>query len=108
MTQKELRIGIVGASANGNGAEVSHVPAINGLSGLTLAAVATRNEESCKVVDEDSSAPAGSGLAAEDVGEVCRKDELVVGDDYGLVLRSGLSEETGHAGDCLNDDVSAE
>jgi hypothetical protein len=61
-----------------------------------------------KAIDEDSSAPAGSDLAAEDVGEVCRKDELVVGDYYGLVLRSGLSEETGHAGDCLNDDVSAE
>ena len=52
--------------------------------------------------------PSGSGLAAEDVGEVCRKDELVVGDDYGLVLRSGLSEETGHSADGLDDDVGAE
>jgi hypothetical protein len=52
MTQKELRIGIVGASANGNGAEVSHVPAINGLRGLKLAAVATRNEQSAREAAE--------------------------------------------------------
>ena len=49
MTQKELRIGIVGASANGNGAEVSHVPAING---LKLAAVATRSEQSTREAAE--------------------------------------------------------
>lgn len=48
MTQKELRIGIVGASVNGNWAEVSHVPAINGLRCLKLAAVATRNEQSAR------------------------------------------------------------
>jgi hypothetical protein len=52
MTQKELRIRIVGASANGNWAEVSHVPAINGLRGLKLAAVATRNEQSAREAAE--------------------------------------------------------
>ena len=52
MTQKDLRIGIVGASANGNWAEVSHVPAINGLRGLKLAAVATRNEQSAREAAE--------------------------------------------------------
>jgi predicted dehydrogenase len=46
MTQKELRLGIVGASAKSSWAKVSHVPAINGLPGLKLAAVATRNEQS--------------------------------------------------------------
>ena len=45
MTQKEFRVGIVGADTKASWAKVSHVPAINGLSGLRLAAVATRNEQ---------------------------------------------------------------
>src|ERR1700751_6188337 len=45
MTQNEIRVGIVGANAKASWAKVSHVPAINGLPGLKLAAVATRNEE---------------------------------------------------------------
>ena len=48
MIQKELRVGIVGASANGSWAKLSHVPAINDLPGLKLAAVATRNEASAR------------------------------------------------------------
>jgi predicted dehydrogenase len=48
MNQKQIRVGIVGASAQRSWAHVSHVPAINGLSGLTLAAVATRNEQSAR------------------------------------------------------------
>jgi len=48
MTQKLIQVGIVGASARKSWAHVSHVPAINGLSGLTLAAVATRNEQSAR------------------------------------------------------------
>lgn len=52
--------------------------------------------------------PASNGLASQDGGEVGRKDDLVVGDDDGLVLRSGLGEEPGHAADCLNDDIGAE
>jgi predicted dehydrogenase len=48
MTQKLIQVGIVGASAQKSWAHVSHVPAINGLSGLTLAAVATRNEQSAR------------------------------------------------------------
>ena len=47
MTQKEIHVGIVGANAK-NWAKVSHVPAINGLPGLRLAAVATRNEQSTR------------------------------------------------------------
>ena len=46
--KKEIRVGIVGANANGSWANVSHVPAINGLPGLKLAAVATRNEQSAR------------------------------------------------------------
>jgi hypothetical protein len=47
MTQREIHVGIVGASAK-SCAKVSHVPAINGLPGLKLAAVATRNEQSAR------------------------------------------------------------
>src|SRR5580704_11788054 len=52
MTQKELRIGIVGASVNGNWAELSHVPAIDGLRSLKFAAAATRNEPSAREAAE--------------------------------------------------------
>jgi predicted dehydrogenase len=38
MTQKDINVGIVGANAK-SWARVSHVPAINGLPGLKLAAV---------------------------------------------------------------------
>ena len=48
MTQKQIQVGIVGASAQKNWAHLSHVPAIHGLSGLRLAAVATRNEQSAR------------------------------------------------------------
>src|SRR4029453_1544899 len=46
MTQKEIRVVIVGANAENSWAKVSHVPAIKGIPGLRLAAVATRNERS--------------------------------------------------------------
>jgi hypothetical protein len=41
----KILVGIVGANANGSWANLSHVPAINCLPGLKLAAVATRNEQ---------------------------------------------------------------
>jgi hypothetical protein len=47
-TQKEITVGIVGANAQASWARVSHVPAIKGLPGLRLAAVATRNEQSAR------------------------------------------------------------
>jgi predicted dehydrogenase len=52
MSQKQIGVGIVGASAERSWAKVSHVPAINGLSGLNLAAVATRNEQSAREAAE--------------------------------------------------------
>jgi predicted dehydrogenase len=52
MTQSEIRVGIVGANAKASWAKVSHVPAINGLPGLKLAAVATRNERSAREAAE--------------------------------------------------------
>jgi hypothetical protein len=60
------------------------------------------------VIDEDSSASAGNGLAAQNSGKVSRKDDLVIRDDDGLVLRCGLREEAGHSADGLDDDVSAQ
>ena len=41
-----LRVGIIGANARGGWAGISHVPAVQGLAGLTLAAVATNNQAS--------------------------------------------------------------
>jgi len=52
MTHKVISVGIVGASANGSWAKVSHVPAINGLPGLKLAAVATTNKQSARQAAE--------------------------------------------------------
>jgi len=56
MTQKEIRVGIVGANAKTGWAKLSHVPAIKGLPGLKLAAVATRNEQSAREAAEAFSA----------------------------------------------------
>jgi len=50
--QREIRVGIVGANAKSSWAKVSHVPAINGLPGLKLAAVATRKEQSAREAAE--------------------------------------------------------
>jgi len=44
MTENEIRVGIVGANPEKSWAKDSHVPAIKGVPGLRLAAVATRNE----------------------------------------------------------------
>ena len=45
---KQLRVGIVGADARRGWGRASHVPAVNGLPGVRLAAVATRREESAR------------------------------------------------------------
>jgi predicted dehydrogenase len=52
VTQKEIRVGIVGADTKASWAKISHVPAIKGLPGLKLAAVATRNEQSASEAAE--------------------------------------------------------
>jgi predicted dehydrogenase len=52
MTPKEIRVGIVGADNKASWAKVSHVPAINGLPGMMLAAVATRNEQNAREAAE--------------------------------------------------------
>jgi predicted dehydrogenase len=48
MTQKDIRIGIVGANSTASWANVSHTPAIQSLRGVKLAALATRNEQSAR------------------------------------------------------------
>ncbi|MER8162687.1 Gfo/Idh/MocA family oxidoreductase [Streptomyces sp. NPDC094472] len=48
MSLTQVRVGIIGASAQTGWAQVSHVPAIQALDGITLAAVATRREESAR------------------------------------------------------------
>jgi predicted dehydrogenase len=45
VTQKQVRVGIVGADTKAGWAKLSHVPAINGLRGVKLAAVTTRTEQ---------------------------------------------------------------
>jgi predicted dehydrogenase len=52
VTQKEIRVGIVGANAKTGWAKLSHVPAIKGLPGLKLAAVGARNEQSAREAAE--------------------------------------------------------
>jgi predicted dehydrogenase len=52
VTERDIRVGIIGANASGNWATASHVPAVTGLPGLKLAAVATRHEESAREAAE--------------------------------------------------------
>jgi predicted dehydrogenase len=52
VAQKEIHVGIIGANAKASWAKQSHVPAINALPGLKLAAVATRNEHSAREAAE--------------------------------------------------------
>jgi predicted dehydrogenase len=47
-----IHVGIVGANAKTGWTKMSHVPAINSLPGLKLAAVATRNEQSAREAAE--------------------------------------------------------
>ena len=48
MPQNQIRVGIVGADAKGSWASKSHIPAIKGLPGLSLAAVATLSERTAR------------------------------------------------------------
>jgi predicted dehydrogenase len=48
VTNKTIRVGLVGANAEAGWARASHIPAIKGIPGVKLAAVATRNEQSAR------------------------------------------------------------
>ena len=52
MTQKELRVGIVGADNQDSWAKISHVPAVKNVPGVRLAAVAARREERAREAAE--------------------------------------------------------
>ena len=52
MSQRAIRVGIIGADTKASWAKVSHIPAITGLAALKLAAVATRNEQSAREAAE--------------------------------------------------------
>lgn len=52
MSEHGLRVGIVGADTKASWAKVSHVPAVQGLPGLRLAAVATRHEATAREAAE--------------------------------------------------------
>ena len=52
MTRRDVRVGIVGADNKASWAKLSHVPAIKGLAGLKLAAVATRDERTAREAAE--------------------------------------------------------
>ncbi len=52
MSQRALRVGIIGADTKASWAKASHIPAITGLAALKLAAVATRNEVSAREAAE--------------------------------------------------------
>jgi predicted dehydrogenase len=74
VTQKQIRVGIVGADSKASWAKVSHVPAINGLPGVRLAAVATRNEQSAREAAEAF----GADLWFFDPFEMIRDDRIDV------------------------------
>ena len=61
---KPIRVGIIGASAEGGWAREGHVPAVQGLDGLELVAVATNSQETAEASARAFGAPAayGSGM----------------------------------------------
>jgi hypothetical protein len=77
MTQKEIRVGIVGANADVSWAKLSHVPAIKGLPDVKLAAAATHNEHSARQPAEAF----GADRWFSDPFAMIRDDQIDVGDD---------------------------
>ena len=61
---KTLRVGIIGASAEGGWAREGHVPAVQGLDGLEFAAVATNSQKTADAAARAFGVPAayGSGM----------------------------------------------
>jgi predicted dehydrogenase len=74
MTQKEIRVGIVGADTKASWAKVSHVPAIRDLPGMRLAAVATRSERSAR----DAAEAFGADRWYSDPFAMIRDDRIAV------------------------------
>ncbi len=80
MTDRPLRVGLVGANADQSWAKLSHIPAIKALPGLELVAVATSNAGTARAAGEAFGAGEHYASAAElarspnvDVVSVCVK-----------------------------------
>ena len=67
-----LRVGIIGADTRASWAKESHIPAIAGVGGLTLAAVATRSPESAKAAAEAF----GAERWSDDAFSLVRSDDI--------------------------------
>lgn len=65
MMDRMLRVGIIGASAERGWAKISHVPAVQELAGLTLAAVATNRQKSADAAASAFGAEKGYGDAQD-------------------------------------------
>ncbi|MEJ7660287.1 MAG: Gfo/Idh/MocA family oxidoreductase [Hymenobacter sp.] len=65
MSDKPLRVGIIGASATGGWARESHVPAVQQLPGVTLTAVANSSQQSADAAAKAFGAPAAYGNPAD-------------------------------------------
>ena len=88
---KTIGVGIIGASAGSGWAKISHVPAVQKLDGLHLAAVASSTKEKGEAAAKAFNASAGYGSGedlirdpAVDLVSICVK----VPDHRGLVLRA--------------------
>ena len=62
---KRLRVGIIGASAERGWAKIAHVPAVQHLEGMELAAVATRRQETAAAAAGAFGAPKAYGDATD-------------------------------------------
>ncbi|WP_250034240.1 Gfo/Idh/MocA family protein [Paractinoplanes maris] len=74
MESRQLRVGIIGADTSASWAQVSHIPAIQALAGVTLAAVATRREQSAR----QAAAAFGAGKWFADPYAMMRDDAVDV------------------------------
>jgi predicted dehydrogenase len=62
MTQRTIRVGIVGADNKTGWARVSHIPAISSLPGVKLAAVSTRTEQRAREAARPNEASASESV----------------------------------------------
>src|SRR6266446_3856534 len=83
MTQKQIRVGIVGADTNTSWAKVSHIPAIRGLPCLKLAALGRLNPAVRR---------AAQILASGRIGEPLNAMGVSTTSAYGPHLRRGRGD----------------
>ena len=86
---KTLGVGIIGASAARGWAKDSHVPAIQGLDGLRLAAVAAGDEKKAQEAKEAFGAGAGY-VSGFDLSRILRLTSLPLRSRYRIIATSSL------------------